>query len=184
MYLLPAFVVLISREIVRQRRWRRLATEDAGVDKLPAWYDRKKSSILWLNGPGGTPTSSFKSRIAKQGFTFAILTLCTPHLRTAVHLCNRTEVPGPWRFGTNTCTVRPLVSNTHCLQESKKTTWINWVCTQIYLRWKAWSSFESASNTRTTYTVHSRTIYIFFVADRFQERWDQLWFPIEVQYYW
>ena len=34
-YSLPAFVVLISREIVRQRRWRRLATEDAGVDKLP-----------------------------------------------------------------------------------------------------------------------------------------------------
>ena len=32
-YLLPAFVVLISREIVRQRRWRRLATEDAGVEK-------------------------------------------------------------------------------------------------------------------------------------------------------
>ena len=34
-YLLPSFVVLISREIVRQRRWRRLATEDAGVEKLP-----------------------------------------------------------------------------------------------------------------------------------------------------
>ena len=29
---LPAFVVLIRSEIVRQRRWRRLATEDAGVD--------------------------------------------------------------------------------------------------------------------------------------------------------
>ena len=34
-YLLPSFVVLISREIVRQRRWCRLATEDAGVEKLP-----------------------------------------------------------------------------------------------------------------------------------------------------
>jgi hypothetical protein len=33
-YSLPAFVVLISREIVRQRRWSRLATEDAWVDKL------------------------------------------------------------------------------------------------------------------------------------------------------
>ena len=33
--LLPAFVVLISREKVSQRRWRRLATEDAGVDDLP-----------------------------------------------------------------------------------------------------------------------------------------------------
>ena len=32
MYLLPAFVVLIGREIVCQRRWRRLATEDAGVE--------------------------------------------------------------------------------------------------------------------------------------------------------
>ena len=31
-YSLPAFVVLISSEIVRQRRWRRLATEDAGVE--------------------------------------------------------------------------------------------------------------------------------------------------------
>ena len=30
-YLLPAFAVLISRETVRQSRWRRLATEDAGV---------------------------------------------------------------------------------------------------------------------------------------------------------
>ena len=34
-YLLPAFVVLFNREIVSQRRWCRLATEDAGVDKLP-----------------------------------------------------------------------------------------------------------------------------------------------------
>ena len=34
-YSLPAFVVLISREIISQRRWRCLATEDAGVDKLP-----------------------------------------------------------------------------------------------------------------------------------------------------
>ena len=31
---LPAFVVLISREIVRQRRSRHLATEYAGVNKL------------------------------------------------------------------------------------------------------------------------------------------------------
>ena len=29
------FVVLIRREIVRQRRWRHIATADAGVDKLP-----------------------------------------------------------------------------------------------------------------------------------------------------
>ena len=37
------FVVLISREIVRQRRWRRLTTEPAGVDKLPdyLWSDTK-----------------------------------------------------------------------------------------------------------------------------------------------
>ena len=32
---LPAFLVLISRGIVCQRHWRRLATEYAGVDKLP-----------------------------------------------------------------------------------------------------------------------------------------------------
>ena len=70
---------------------------------------RSRCSILWLNGPGGTPTSSFKFCIAKQAFTFAILTLCTPHLRTALHLCNRTEVPVPWRFGSNTCTVTPLI---------------------------------------------------------------------------
>ena len=34
-YLLPQFVVLISREIIRQRRCRRLATVYAGVDQLP-----------------------------------------------------------------------------------------------------------------------------------------------------
>ena len=34
-YLLPAFVVLISTEIVRQGRLRRIATEDTVVDKLP-----------------------------------------------------------------------------------------------------------------------------------------------------
>ena len=37
------FIVLISTEIVRQRRWRRLATEQAGVDKLPdyLWSDTR-----------------------------------------------------------------------------------------------------------------------------------------------
>ena len=34
-YLLPAFVVLISREVVRQRRRHRLATDYVGVDKFP-----------------------------------------------------------------------------------------------------------------------------------------------------
>ena len=37
-YFLPAFVVLISREIVCQRRSRHLATEDAGVDELPDYF--------------------------------------------------------------------------------------------------------------------------------------------------
>ena len=64
---------------------------------------------LRLNGPGATSTSSFKFCASENAFTFAILTLCTPHLRTAVHLCNRTEVSVPWRFGTNTCTVTALV---------------------------------------------------------------------------
>ena len=68
---------------------------------------RSRSSILWLNGPGGTPTSSFKFRVAKQAFTFAILTLCTPHLRTAVHLCNRTEVPVPYRKYIPCCIYLP-----------------------------------------------------------------------------
>jgi hypothetical protein len=35
-------------------------------------------------------------------------TLCSPHVRTAVHLWNRSEVPVPLRFGTDTCTVAPL----------------------------------------------------------------------------
>ena len=62
-----------------------------------------------LNGPGGTPTSSFKFRTSKQAFTFAILKLCTPHLRTAVHPCNTKYGPVPSRYGTNTCIVTPLV---------------------------------------------------------------------------
>ena len=70
---------------------------------------------LRLNDQGGNPTSSFKLCTAKQAITFAILTLCAPHLRTAVHLCNRTEVSLPWRFGTNTCTVTPLVSMYVCI---------------------------------------------------------------------
>ena len=43
-YLLPAIVVLISREI----RWRRLATEVAGVDKLPdyLWSERYKKKKI------------------------------------------------------------------------------------------------------------------------------------------
>ena len=50
-YLLPAFVVLISREIVCQRRSRHLATEDAGVDKLPDYLrssltEKNKSTFL------------------------------------------------------------------------------------------------------------------------------------------
>ena len=70
---------------------------------------RSRSSTLWLNGPGETRTSSFKFCIAKQAFTYAILRLCTLHLRTAVHLCNHPEVPVPWRFGTNTYIVTPLL---------------------------------------------------------------------------
>ena len=42
-------------------------------------YLQSRRSILWLKGPGGTLTSSFKFRIAKQAFTFAIITLFTPH---------------------------------------------------------------------------------------------------------
>ena len=38
-HLLPAFIVLLSREIVCQRRWRRLATEYTGVDKQH-WEER------------------------------------------------------------------------------------------------------------------------------------------------
>ena len=45
-YLLPAFVVLISREIVRQRRWRRLATEDAGVEKLPDYLRSDTKDVI------------------------------------------------------------------------------------------------------------------------------------------
>ena len=39
-------VVLISRDIVRPRRWRRLATESAGVEVtglLAEWYERRES---------------------------------------------------------------------------------------------------------------------------------------------
>ena len=51
LFVTPAFVVLISKEIVCQRLWRRLATEYAGLDKLPDYLgsdtkEAKKSTFL------------------------------------------------------------------------------------------------------------------------------------------
>ena len=50
-YSLPAFVVLISREIIcPQRRLRRIATKDAGVDKSPevtgAFHGIEKTRVI------------------------------------------------------------------------------------------------------------------------------------------
>ena len=45
-YSLPAFVVLISSEIVRQRRC--LATEDAGVEKLPDYLRSDTKDIIGI----------------------------------------------------------------------------------------------------------------------------------------
>ena len=38
--------MLISSEIVRQRRWRRLATEDAGVEKLPDYLGSDTKDVI------------------------------------------------------------------------------------------------------------------------------------------
>ena len=47
-YLLPIFVVLISREIVRQRRCH-LAIEYAGVDKLPDYLRSDTKDVTFLD---------------------------------------------------------------------------------------------------------------------------------------
>ena len=41
--------MLISSEIVRQRRWRRLATEDAGVEKLPDYLKSDTKDVITGN---------------------------------------------------------------------------------------------------------------------------------------
>ena len=65
------FLVLFSREIVRQRRWRCLATGHAGVDKLAdyLWNDKKD-------------VNQAKKQISLTAVNFVCIKVRTDQLRT------------------------------------------------------------------------------------------------------
>ena len=70
-YLLPS-IVLISRDIVCQRRWRRLATEYAGVDKLLDHLHSTCCSLVWLC----ETTCRVIPKTWIRGLKFTLLDIC------------------------------------------------------------------------------------------------------------